>query len=207
MSLRGTKRTYSRSAIRQDPQYWAKKIKNLELKVRNNTPETKYLHLNGQVTIVTGGDYGVFLTQIVEGLGSEERVGNRIRVKSVECQGETATPIDVYLVKAQDDKDLPAAADFSSTYAGAFTREERLHTYKQTMSGNWATPQSATVFTYPFKISKSFGPSGLLVEFDAAGGAYGDCTRNSLWLMLCNRSPIGTSQRATYNVRVTYTDA
>jgi len=209
-NLRGTKRYYSNkvSPYRQDPQYWARKITSLEKRVRNNTPEKKYCILAGSTTIVTNGDYGVFLTQIIEGLGSDERVGNRIRVLSVECQGETGTPLDVYLLNARDDKDLPGAAEFVGIEAGSFTRPERAHTYKHVMSGNWGSSQTTATFsTYPYRITKDFGPNGIIVEFDNATGNYTDCIRNPLWLFINNHSPIGSSQRMSYNTKVVYTDA
>jgi len=207
--LRGTKRAYSNRAspYRQDPQYWARKISSLEKRVRNNTPEKKYCILAGTANIVTGGDYGVFCTQIIEGLGSDERVGNRIRVMSVECQGDTATPLDVYILNAKDDKDLPGAAEFVGTYPGSFTRPERAHTYRHVMSGGWGGTQETTIFTFPYRLAKDFGPNGLIVEFDNSSGNYTDCVKNPLWLFVNNHSPAGTTQRFSYNIKVTYTDA
>jgi len=114
--LRGTKRTYRYKASGGvSANSLVAKVNRLEKRVRNNTPEKKYCILAGTSNIVTGGDYGVFCTQIDEGLGTDERIGNRIRVMSVECQGDTSTPLDVYILNAKDDKDLPGAAEFVGT--------------------------------------------------------------------------------------------
>lgn len=209
-ALRGTKREFSslRSPYRQDPSYWARKITTLEKRVRNNTPEKKYLILSGQHLLTTGGEYAIFPAKIPEGLGPDERVGTRIRILSLEVQGETAAPLDVYIIRAQDDKDLPTLSDFVGTEVGSFTRPERLHTYAHTITGAWGDSILTTsVGYYPFKMKKSFGTNGLLCEFDGSGGLYTECTRNPLWVVFLNHSPIGTSQRVAYNTKITYTDA
>jgi len=183
------------------------KVKKLEYRVRANTPEKKVAFLNDSVNVAHASVHGVFAFQMGEGTGAHQRVGSRIRLFSIECQGETGVPLDIYLVRAKDDKDLPANIDFAGTVAGSFTNPHFLHTYKHISSGNWGSPaELSSLAQYPFKVSQKFS-KGLIIEFDGVNGGYTEVTKNPIWLICRNRSPAVATQRFTYNIKLTYTDA
>jgi len=128
-------------------------------------------------------------------------------VQSVEVRGYATKPIDIYLVKTVDDKDGPLLADFNSSLAGAFPMHEKLHTYIQSTAGNLTTSTDTPQTCHNFLVKKSF-PNGLIVDYDNTTGAYGDCTRNSIWFLAINQI-VGSSaaEKIYLNIKVEFTDA
>lgn len=203
-----TKRTLPGSMLQPSTAALAKKVRKLQTQVRSNSPEVKYHHTTGNALVLNNALASVFCTSISEGSAPFKRIGNRIRLLSIEVTGLTGTPIDVYLCKAKDDKTAPATAMFAGTEPGAFAYPDKLITYKHIVSGNSNSNQVAATFAlFPFHFKKSFG-SGLIVEWDGDGtGGYDQCIRNSIWLIFNNRSQSGNTESIKYNIKALYTDA
>lgn len=190
------------------PSTIAKKLKTLERKVRANEPELKVHYDSGNSSILPNVLIGEFLTEIAQGTTDSTRIGTRIKVQSIEIRGYSAMPMDIYMVKTVDDKDAPGLSDFNSGLAGAFGNHTKLKTILQSNAGNLGCNRvsDTTTNVFPFLLKKKW-PNGLVVEFDAATGAYGDCVRNSLWFIAMNQMVGSGTQPIYFNIKTEFTDA
>lgn len=180
----------------------AKRLKVVEKRVRNNTPEKKYAHVTVTTSMAANTAITTHLTGLDQGVGTNQRVGNRIKIQSIEVWGATQNPMGMYLFRVKDTGDSPVAADWINTTTMApFMDEQNAHVYKHEITGKLYELATAQ---YPFHLKHTF-KGGLITEFNAASANIADVVRGQLFFGLLNH--YGTVQSVNYSTKIVYTDA
>lgn len=131
----------------------AKRVKKVERKVNSRKPELK--KISG--TIVQNGlpTHQQVLSQVAEGTGPDQRIGNKIRLKKLELRLPAITGrYCVYIANKNALDNL-----IVSPYEASDFEEDFWVIKDKTMD---------TLQTYEEKFVRNFGQNGVIVEFDAA---------------------------------------
>ena len=118
--LRGTVAKQGGSRVKRDSRY---RLTRLERKVGQLTPEQKYFEKIVNVTVNTGVAYVFDFTQIVAGTAENERLGDKVRIKSIKFSGgPTATnaPVDIHIVRPVASSSPPVLSDFGGVIGGHY---------------------------------------------------------------------------------------
>jgi len=181
----------------------AARVKRVEAKVAAQRPETKVytttVGLSSGSGIAAGGIYFAELGGIIEGSGFDERIGNKIRVHKIECDGFAHGRLGVFLLKSKLAVD-PTAADFTATAPPLLVGEQLGNVYTELYShvsrGFEYHETGCTKFSRKWK-------AGIPVSFEDP--TTGSCSHNNLYVVLVNKHGSSTFD-GFLNVRVWYTD-
>jgi len=175
----------------------------VEAKVAARRPETKVytttVGLSSASAIANGTLLFADLGGIIEGTGFDERIGNKIRVHKVECDGFTAARLGVFLLKSKLAVD-PAVADFTATAPPLLVGEQLGNVYTELYShasrGFEYADVGVTKFSRKWK-------TGIPVSYEDP--TTGSCSHNNLYVVLVNKHN-SANLDGFLNVRVWYTD-
>ena len=118
--LRGTVAKQGGSRAKKDSRY---RLTRLERKVGQLTPENKYYEKIVNVTVATGVAYVFDFTQIAAGTAENERLGDKVRIKSIKFSGGptgTNVPIDIHIVRPVASSSPPVYSDFGGVMGGHY---------------------------------------------------------------------------------------
>lgn len=174
------------------------KIKKLQSRVNKLTPEIKTKEFSFVGTPAAGALFYVPLFTIAEGLGEDERIGDKITVKSIEIRGASnvngSLPADMYIVCNEDPNLTPAIGHFIFTAGGHYLVNQGKEIYhKYVDSGSW--DQSINYKKY-FK--------NLVVKYrSTTTGAL--LATNNYCFVVVNRSAASTLS-SEFSIKIRYTD-
>lgn len=184
----------------------AAKIAKLQKSVRANAPEHKVLLFSNSNTIPLSSVDAINVFAISEGLNTNERIGTKIKVLSVEVFGQTSEPATVYLARPKLTGTTLSGTDLSSGYIGAFWKEGAAYVYKRMFTGkdvSFVLPGVSS--TCLFHMKHNF-KGGLNVTYKDAFALDTSVVRNPMNFVVHNHNVINTLSY-TYDVKVVYTDA
>lgn len=178
----------------------AQKLRKLEHTVyrRNLTEQKLYVKHTTPTAVANGVGVPFHLTDLAAGGNQGQRVGNDIRIKSIEVRGFTdVTNMDVYLVQSITGS-APAASNFEPVIHGHLTQGVQNDTFR-VLSSNISPYQS----TITFKLHKSWS---IPMKTCYTGAAAGTSTagKNQLYLICINRT--GAQHNVSFSVCIKYFD-
>ena len=172
------------------------KIKRLQRQVASISPELKTKQFSFSTTVATGALTSIPLFEIAEGNGEEERIGDRIRVKSISIRGNVNAQlnnVDFYIVKYNLPATTPLYAHFLAEPGGHFATNEGTEIYhKLCSSGAW---DQLINFKRNYKnliVKYTSNPAGTVID------------HNNYYIVIKNLS--GSSVTPRISVQVKYTD-
>lgn len=173
-----------------------KRLKRVERQVRSQRPEMKVYHVTSTTAVSTGAVGLVQLSDITQGDGVGQRVGNRIKIWRVEIRGEIDAGASVLLLQCHTgatvsygELDLSRGAGVSPQFLNSKYTE-------------WA-------FTNVTPHQTTYNPIRIIRKFRGMEVTYPDSTttalRNRLTLVIQNVT--GSSINKSLSARVWFTDA
>jgi hypothetical protein len=175
------------------------KLYALERKVKKNAAEVKYLdtNLNNVGSTTAGGLFTIFyISDIPQGPGNHQRIGDKIRILKAEIRGIASNPgVDLFLAKNKTGASQDSSM-FALSSSGTFLEPNNFVTYHYELAG-LKSPTAA------FSFSKSFG-TGLVNSYALPDGT--SLQSNRLFFVLKNPFP-ATPVWVNASCRLTYTDA
>lgn len=178
----------------------AKRLKRVERLAAANKPEMKTITWAASGALATNTLANVELTNIAQGVGINDRVGDRIRVWRVEIRGTSDPSLDHYLFQ-QRTTSTPTVGVFTSTI-GAYLADSETNTrwtewkhYRNLYGGGGGSD-------LPLKFSQKF-INGIIVKYN--GSTSTSVVNNGLIYTTLNRD--ASSRTRAVTIRVWYTDA
>lgn len=174
------------------------KYKRLARRVTAISPEVKIITYSSVLAdIGNNAAAGIDLfTPIIEGTGDNERIGDKIKVKSIEVRGihsDNNDKVDLYLVNPHD-LGTPAVGDFVGTVGGHYFKNKGTEIYHK-------GPTTGSSVNDVCAIRKYFSKYPLGVHYTSADVP----DKNRYWLIIINRS--GIVFTANLSVKIKYIDA
>lgn len=105
------------------PQALAKRLKAVERRSLQNMPELKSITYSANGTLAAGAVVNIIPTEITEGAGPNERVGDQISLVRVTVRGVVDQDLDSYIVKLYTTSS-PVAANFTAGKGAFFLDSE-----------------------------------------------------------------------------------
>lgn len=193
----GTKRTLKRTYHVTANSPVAKRLRIMERQIALNKAETKCITFNTSSEVAVNAALTIRLTDIAQGTGVTERIGNKIRIMRIEVRGASDYGLDYYLIQGHA-AIVPTANAFGGSQ-GAYI----LNNYTNNRYTEWAhfKPRAeVAAVANPVKFARRFNM--MQVNYDGPNGTDGE--KNNVFLVILNRS---AAQRGTdVNVRVWYKD-
>lgn len=192
---KGLKRTYH---VTPDMPV-AKRLRAMERRIAFNTGETKVNTYNSSASIAANTLTAIEYTNIGQGTGVNERIGNKVRILRVECRGFTAPNLDYYIISSSGTR-APSITDFGGS-GGAYLGNNLYNSPFTEWVHKGANNNQFSTVSNPIKLMKTF-PMGILAKYDGTGGT--TCEKNRLFLVVVNRDTAAHS--VDINLRVWYRD-
>lgn len=176
----------------------AKRVKRVERLARQNKPElkTRTATLNG--TVAAGGIVNLVATQIAEGTGADERIGDQIRIHEIEIRGMLDPDLDSYIFKLHTTSE-PTSAIFTAG-KGAFVLDSESNS-RFTEMVHYRNIFINVGSSTPIKIKKKLG--GVLSYYNGTTSTSG--IRNQICFTMLNRD--AAAKPYNLSIRLSYTDA
>lgn len=176
----------------------AAKIQTLEKVVyRRNFGEIKTLtgHLPS-TQVVNGGSNVQILTGIATGPNQGQRIGNELRVRSIEIAGDVGNfGVDIYLVQSRTGNP-PTIANFTPTYGGMLTQgtsQEHFAIVAQALN----TDNTSAIF----RMKKSYS---IPMKVSYTGPTATELSTNHLYVVVINRT--GSNHNIQWSFTLKYID-
>lgn len=133
------------------------------------------------------------LFSIPEGTGEDERIGDKIKVKSIAIRGNFANTnlIDFYIIELDRNSDAPLFTDFVNVAGGHLLVDHGKEVFHQ---------QTATGTPLVTLNMKKYYKNGLTVTFDSAGSVI----TNRYLMVVKNKS--GATVISRTSIEIKYTD-
>lgn len=171
------------------------KIQKLQRRVAAMTPEVKTKQFTWTTAVATGSIVQLQLFNIPEGTGEDERIGDRIRIKSISIRGNPnfgLDDVDFYIVKLNDVSAIPLPGNFLNVPGGHLASDiGREIFHKQFQVGSLDQTLSY----------KKYFKSPLVVKYTNVGTTP---DQNNWFLVVKNLS--GSSFNTKFSVEIKYTD-
>jgi len=172
------------------------KIKRLQRQVANISPELKTKQFSYSTTVATGALIYLPLFEIAEGNGEEERIGDRIRVKSISIRGNVNAQlnnVDFYIVKYNFPTAVPLYAHFLAEPGGHLSSNNGREIYHKLCSSGAYDQLINFKRNYKSLIVKyTQNPAGTVID------------QNNYFIVVKNFS--GSNVTPRFSVEVKYTD-
>ena len=181
---------------RRNDYHFTKRLRNVEMLARTNRPEIKSITFVTSRLLSDNAVLNVPVTNILEGTGGNERLGDKVRLIRVEVRGTMDSKIDAHLLKCYS-ATLPSSANFTSGQGSFLLDSERDSRFQELT--HYRSNYTVDQFT-KFHIKRNLGFSAWF-----NGAAASTCQRNQVSVTLMNRS--GAARNYDFSVRLWYSDA
>lgn len=193
-----TKMVAKRILFPKGQQSLTKRVKRVERLARQNKPEIKTRTATITGNLATGSILNVVATQIAEGTGADERIGDQIRVHEIEIRGLLDPDMDAYIIKLHTTSE-PTTAVFTGG-KGAFLLDSESNSRFTEMVHYRNIFINAGAST-PIKIKKKLG--NVLSYYNGTTSTSG--IRNQICFTMLNRDSVAKAYNLS--IRLTYSDA
>lgn len=196
MGLLTARDPHQKFAWNQTQQMNTMKLKSLQRKLNAITPETKIITYSSVLTIADSAAGGVdIFALIAEGTADNERIGDKIKVKSIEIRGihsENQDSVDLYVVNPIDHSVAPAYTDFVGSPGGHYFKNKGYEVYYKGVTTGSSVNDACNFRKY-------YNKSPLNVHYDSSNAP----DKNRFWCIIINRSGGSLTSRLSFKIKYT----